>query len=224
MDNVKRIISKHNFYVLSKKETESKNTKCNCRDKAKCPLKGNCLAEGIIYQANVTTTDGTNTKQYIGMAANSFKQRYSNHLKSFRNEKYAKQMELSKHIWDLKRKNMPFSLTWSVLNRAATYSARGKRCNLCLEEKLMILKADKRNSLNKRAEIISKCRHKNRFYVKSFCRRKNAVTSSLSTYQPVIQRLPEIINTSRSGTSLVALRLVSIKSLESQESQSQKLQ
>ena len=170
----------------------------------KCPLKGNCLAEGIIYQANVTTTDGTNTKQCIGMIANNFKQRYSNHLKSFRNEKYANETELSKHIWDIKRKNKPFSLTWSVLKRAATYSAGGKRCNLCLEEKLMILKADKRNLLNKRTEIISKCRHENRFYVKNFCRRKNAVTSSLSTYQQTIPRMPEIINANRSGTSLVA--------------------
>ena len=52
--------------------------------------------------------------------------------------------------------------------------------------------------------LISKCRHKNRFYVKSFCQRKNAVTSSLPTYQPVIPRMLEIINTNRSGTSLVA--------------------
>ena len=177
--------------------------KRNCRDKVKFPLKGNCLADGITYQANVTTTDGTITKQYIGMTANSFKQRYSNHLKSFRNEKYANETELSKYIWDLKGKNIPFSLTWSVLKRAATYSAGGKRCNLCLEEKLMILKADRRNLLNKRTEIISKCRHENSFYVKSFCRRKNVVTSSLSTYQPVIPRMPEIINTNRSGASLV---------------------
>ena len=204
MDNVKRIISRHSFHVLSKKETESNKTKYNCRDRAKCPLKGNCLAEGIIYQANVTTTEETNTKQYIGMTANNFKQRYSIHLKSFRNKKYAKETELSKHIWDLKRKNKRFSLTWSVLKRAATYSVGGKRCNLCLEEKPMILKADKKNSLNKRTEIISKCRHKNTFYVKNLCRRKNGVTSSLSTYQQVIRRMPEIINANRSRTLLVA--------------------
>ena len=178
----------------------------------KCSLKGNCLVEGIIYQANVTTTDGTNPQEYIGMTANNFKQRYNNHLKSFRNEKYANETELSKHIWDLKRKNIPFSLTWSVLKRAATYSAGRKRCNLCLEEKLMILKADKRNLLNKRTEIISKCHHENKFYVKSFCRRKNIVTSSLSTHQQVIPRVPEIINANRSGTSLVAWR--SLKSVK----------
>ena len=161
----------------------------NCRERTKCPLKGNCLSEGMIYQANVTTNDGTNKKQYIGLTAYNFKQRYNSHLKSFRNEKYANETELSKHIWDLKRKNIPFSLTWSVLKRAATYSAGGKRCNLCLEEKLMILKADKRNLLNKRTEIISKRGHENKFYAKNFCRRKNTVTSSLFTHQQVTPRI-----------------------------------
>ena len=35
-------------------------------------------------------------------------------------------------------------------------------CNLCLEEKPCIMKADKKYLLNKRAEIFSKCRHKNK--------------------------------------------------------------
>ena len=64
--------------------------------------------------------------------------------------------------------------------------------------KLMILKAKKRNLLNKRTEIISKCRYESRFYIKNFCRRKNAVTSSLSTYQQVTPRMLEIINGNQS--------------------------
>ena len=37
-------------------------------------------------------------------------------------------------------------------------------CNLCLAKKLCILKAGK-HTLNKRTELLSKCRHENKFYV-----------------------------------------------------------
>ena len=41
-------------------------------------------------------------------------------------------------------------------------------CNLCLAEKLEIIKADKKRLLNKRTELVSKCRHENRFYLCNF--------------------------------------------------------
>ena len=40
-----------------------------------------------------------------------------------------------------------------------------KTCNLCLEEKLSILKEKSKYLLNKRAEIVLACYHKNRFQV-----------------------------------------------------------
>ena len=43
-----------------------------------------------------------------------------------------------------------------------------KRYNLCFSEKLCILKANKSNVLNKRSELISKCRHRNKFYIKNY--------------------------------------------------------
>ena len=48
-----------------------------------------------------------------------------------------------------------------------------KLCNLCLSEKLCIIKAHSSNLLNKRDEMISKCRHENKFYIKNY---KNEVT------------------------------------------------
>ena len=38
-------------------------------------------------------------------------------------------------------------------------------CNLCLAEKMCIVNADKRLLLIKKSELISKCRHQNKFYV-----------------------------------------------------------
>ena len=49
---------------------------------------------------------------------------------------------------NLKEKQQDFTINWSILKRADSYSSGGKRCNLCLQEKLCILKADKSNLLN----------------------------------------------------------------------------
>ena len=98
-------------------------------------------------------------RSYIGITANEFKQRYRNHLKSFRNAKYSNDTELSKHVWNLKKENKDFSIKWSIIKRVAAYKPGSKRCNLCLEEKLLLMKARKKHFLNKRSEFFSKCRH-----------------------------------------------------------------
>ena len=38
-----------------------------------------------------------------------------------------------------------------------------RRCDLCLTEKLKIMREDPELLLNKRSELVSKCRHKNKF-------------------------------------------------------------
>ena len=86
-------------------------------------------------------------------------QRYANHLMSFRKEMYENQTELSKYIWSLKRDGNNFRVGWEVLRKAPAYSCLSKQCDLCLTEKLMILYSNKSLLLNKRSEIISKCRH-----------------------------------------------------------------
>ena len=87
---------------------------------------------------------------------------------SFRHEKYRNQTELSKYIWELKREDKTFRVNWDILRKAPAYSNLSKRCDLCLTEKLMIISADKSILLNKRSEIISKCRHQNKFYLSNF--------------------------------------------------------
>ena len=43
------------------------------------------------------------------------------------------------------------------------YKLNTKMCSLCLNEKLEIARYKGRNLLNKRSEIINKCRHQNKF-------------------------------------------------------------
>jgi len=88
------------------------------------------------------------------------KLRYANHEKSFKHEKYEKETELSKYIWELSRQSTKYNIKWEIISHSNTRKRKSGNCNLCIEEKLAILKA-KNNVLNKRTELISKCRHGN---------------------------------------------------------------
>ena len=49
-----------------------------------------------------------------------------------------------------------------IIKQVKDYNPATKRCALCLAEKLSILEHEGNNLLNKRSEIISKCRHRNK--------------------------------------------------------------
>ena len=117
--------------------------------------------ESIVYRAEVTSDN--NTKIYYGATEGEFKTRYNNHTKSFRHKKYCSETELSRHIWSLKDNNINYTLRWEIESFASPYKCGSKRCDLCLTEKLYIIKVDTRHLLNKRNELISKCRHKNKY-------------------------------------------------------------
>ena len=46
-----------------------------------------------------------------------------------------------------------------IIKKYVLYSPKTKRCLLCLDEKLEIAAYKEQNLLNKRNEIVSKCRH-----------------------------------------------------------------
>ena len=163
MKNVKTTISNHNTRIRSTEPTATEEINCNCRKKDECPLQKKCLTRAIVYQAEVKSHDNGETKRYIGVTAREFKHRYRNHKKSFELQRYANETELSKHIWKLKRSGRPYNTTWSILKKAVPYTSGRPRCNLCLQEKLLILKSRDENLLNKRSEIFSKCVHQKQF-------------------------------------------------------------
>ena len=169
MPSMGRIIKQHNARICgAERGRDSQPRRCNCRKPELCPLNGDCLASKVVYKATVET-DGTRVpKEYIGSTETAFKHRYANHLMSFRHERYENQTELSKYVWNLKREGEIFRVRWDILRKAPAYSNLSKKCDLCLTEKLMIITADKSKLLNKRSEIISKCRHENKFYLSNF--------------------------------------------------------
>ena len=76
-----------------------------------------------------------------------------------RDNKYRSSTSLSQHVWALKDQGIDFSIQWSIQRKATACQNTTKRCNLCLAEKVEIISADKVRSLNKKTELISKCRH-----------------------------------------------------------------
>ena len=156
-------IKRHNNKILKRHDNQekpsyTKNTRlCNCRNPEQCPVKGICLQTSILYKARITTTDNNETKTYIGITGNNFKTRYRNHCKSL-NKKYLNETKLSKHICNLKDNKCKYTTAWDIIKEIPC-KAGSRKCRLCLEEKLFILKRQGKNILNRWSELFSKCRH-----------------------------------------------------------------
>ena len=143
----------------------SEERSCNCRNKDNCSLAGSCLKTCIVYRADIITQSETHI--YYGASDGEFKYRYNNHTNSSRNHGYENKTELSKHIWQLKRYGIEFNLKWSIAAYATPYRCTTRRCDLCLTEKYIIARANQNNLLNKRTELMSKCRHRNKYILKN---------------------------------------------------------
>ena len=141
---------------------------CSCRQKSNCPLAEKCLSKCLVYHVQVDRSDINQTKSYYGTCEKNLIERYNNHTASFRNKTREKSTELSKYIWELKNSNTNYDLKWSIACKAHPCTDGTKKCDLCLTEKLTIMKADPGSLLNTRDEFVSKCRQMNKFTLRFF--------------------------------------------------------
>ena len=102
-----------------------------------------------------------------------FKKRYANHKRSFIHKRsiirsrYKNDTKLHVEYWNVKAGSSNPKVTWVVKNQFSAYNPRSKRCYLCLNEKLEILEDKENNLLNKKSEIISKCRHQSKYMLRT---------------------------------------------------------
>ena len=169
MDSMGKFVKSHNANVTQEAPSETCKT-CNCRNGSRCPLNGNCLIQKSAYLAKVNVpSDESMNKVYIGISEPPFKVRARNHEKAFRHKEYINDSKLSQYIWKLKEENAEYEIEWSTLRKTNGYNTVSKSCNLCLTEKLLISEyKDKGKRLNKRSELISKCRHQNKYLLKNW--------------------------------------------------------
>ena len=117
---------------------------------------------------NPAPSANTTNKYYYGTCENTFRERYNNHNCSFRNKSREKNTELSKYVWELQEKEINYFINWNIAMKSHKYVCRSRKCNLCICEKLLISRAYPNVLLNKRDELVSKCRHRNKFTLKCF--------------------------------------------------------
>ena len=158
--NLKKIISSHNAKILQKSEKQAERS-CNCVQKEKCPLNGECLTDNLIYQASVVTAQpNPETHTYIGLTANQFKSRLGNHKKSFKDISYKNETTLSQFIWSLCEQNIKYDVYWKLVDRAEPFNPVTGICNLCTLEKFNLIFKPETYTINKSDEINSYCLHK----------------------------------------------------------------
>ena len=163
LPNISASISAHNKKTLlehtaqQQPATTAKKT-CNCKEDETCPLHKNCLQTSVVYKATVERNQWE-TANYVGLTAQTFKQRYRGHTKSFDEPQHENVTTLSKLVWDDKRENVDNLIKWSIIGSAPAYSPTTRFCNLCNLEKTIIMFSEEK-LLNKRNEINNKCRHR----------------------------------------------------------------
>ena len=128
------------------------------------PLEGQCLTKEVLSEETVNADiPQYESKTYKGRTERTFKERYKEHKKTFTHRKYENDSELSKEIWKIKNVGGTPDIKWKILKKSTSYNPKTKKCMLCLSEKLAIAEHEGRDLLNKRSEIIAKCRHQTKF-------------------------------------------------------------
>ena len=109
-------------------------------------------------------------KSVSRLAEGKWKSRFYNHKLSFKHKRYSNKTTLSSYMWHLKNvSGDATNLKWCILRCVLPYSNISNKCLLCLYEKLEIATyQNQKELLNKRSEILCKCRHDNKFFLKNY--------------------------------------------------------
>ena len=166
MPNIKSVINVHNKRVLSSTHMDDERA-CNCKKNTNCPLnKKNCLTKNMVYEATISSNiPNYQPKKYIGLCEGTFKKRFTSHKSSFNFERYKNSTALSTEVWRIKQMDGEPEIKWRVVRKAKAYTPESKKCLLCLAEKFEIANYPGDNLLNKRSEIVAKCRHRRKHLI-----------------------------------------------------------
>ena len=116
-----------------------------------------------VYAKQIPVEENSGTKVYYGNCEIKFKLRYTNHKKSFNHRNHKSDTDLSNNFWKIEDNERSTNITWEILGRHQAYNTSSKRCSLRLNKKLKIALHRNNNMLNRRTEILSTCRHKNKY-------------------------------------------------------------
>ena len=163
LSNFDSVINGHNKNILNKQE---KLSPCNCSDKISCPLKGSCHQKNLVYFCKVSTPDlKQNHPHYIGLTEHTFKDRLYKRNNFLKYESKGNSAELSNFIWGKKKEKINVDLDWSILDKVKPYSPASKKMHLTETYHIIF---SKKNLLNKCNELVTRCRHENKFSLANY--------------------------------------------------------
>ena len=165
MPNIKSNISTSKKEVLHKPVNQN-TRKYNCINKNTCPLNGNCFLENILYIVTIKS-DKKNCQLRIFIVKTHSKNDKQT-IKDLSNiNRYKNDTKLSVEYWNLKAGNSKRKVTLAVKKPFRAYNPQSKRSSLYLNDKFEILEDKENNLLNKKSEAISKCRHQNKYMLRT---------------------------------------------------------
>ena len=169
MINVQILIKKHNNIIQNKKNKKKLSFKCH--DKNVCPLNGNCRTQNIIYRCTSPTKNNVKNV-YLSDSEWGFKKNwFYNHQQLMWNKNYTKSTTLTTYLWGIKStsEQQNVNLSWEIIGQADPHTNTSKQCLLCLHKTLaIVLYPNPEELLNKRSQMISKCRHLNKLLLMNF--------------------------------------------------------
>ena len=160
--NMEIIISSHNTKILKeRKKKEEPTVLCNCRRGVdSCPIGGKCQVSAVVYKATINTDDGV-TKTYTGCTDRTFKMRHYGHTSDLSKSENRKNTKLAGYVWDKRDAGIEVtSIKWEIEKECQKYAPGGDQCDVCLTEKMFIMKNKDPRSINKRSELMNSCLHK----------------------------------------------------------------
>ena len=169
--NMANIIKSHNNRTL-KPRNKNTHENCNCNTKEQCPPQNKYLFTNIVYNAHITTNDDPQGRDCIGLTEGTFKNVLLN-TRALSTTSITATKITVKVCVESKERRKEYKICWSSVDTAKACNNGSNKCGLCLCEKLAILKGRNARLLNTRDELISKCRHENKFYIQNY---KNEIT------------------------------------------------
>ena len=113
-------------------------------------MNGKCCTKTVIYEAEVIVDNVE--KNYLGCTKGKFKTLYNGYTSSFLDVNYHASTALSTIVWE-NRLNPKSEIKRSMVKTVNPYKSGGKSFDLCLTEKLYILKAARDpNNINKKVK------------------------------------------------------------------------
>ena len=128
-----------------------------------CPLGGHCDTQNVLYRAEVTNIPVP--LHYYGATSTKFISRWRVHQQSLLHRNCTTGTALSTKVWELRDTGQKPEVKFHLVKTARSAMAQVDRCNLCIEEKKLILYDKSNNLINTREEIFSRCRHRTRWKV-----------------------------------------------------------